>query len=180
MEKKWENQGDAAPCFYHIILDGKVPQIPQEFLKHISKESSDKATLTVQGSARSWTVTLSETGIGVFLQDGWLKFLRDNSLGDSEFLLFTYDGNMCFSVQIFNKNGCERIVAASDQIRMNQEFVGFANGTGKDLPSQKSNKPKSMRKKKNLNCMIKSGFNVQASQTRENQDGRPKMKKPAM
>lgn len=51
-------------------------------------------------------------------------------------------------------------------------------GTGKGLPSQKSNKPKSMRKKKNLNCMVKSGFNVQASQTRENQDGRPKMKKP--
>lgn len=112
------------------MLVDVMKQIPQEFLKHISKESSDKASLTVQGSVRSWTVKLSETGIGVFLQDGWLKFLRDNSLGDSEFLLFTYDGNMCFSVQIFNKNGCERIVAASDQIRRNQEFdgFGFANG----------------------------------------------------
>lgn len=105
-----------------------MKQIPQEFLKHISKESSDRATLTVQGSAGSWTVKLGETGIGVFLQDGWLKFLRDNSLGDNEFLLFTYDGNMCFTVQIFNKNGCERVVAASDQTRVNQEFVEFPNG----------------------------------------------------
>ncbi|XP_059650012.1 B3 domain-containing protein Os01g0723500-like [Cornus florida] len=44
----------------------------------------------------------------MYLQDGWKEFLRDNSLGDNEFLVFRYDGNLCFNVKIFDKSGCKR------------------------------------------------------------------------
>ena len=45
----------------------------------------------------------------MYLEDGWLEFLRDACLGDKEFLVFIYTGKMHFSVKVFNKNGCERM-----------------------------------------------------------------------
>ncbi|KAJ4716387.1 B3 domain-containing protein [Melia azedarach] len=119
---------DNRPCFFKIISDGEVPvvRIPPKFLKHISKELSDKATITVLSSGSSWNVEVGETRSGLYLQRGWQKFLRDNSLGDAEFLLFRYDGNMCFSVQVFEKSGCER-VGASDS-GMHQESAEFPIG----------------------------------------------------
>ena len=69
---------------------------------------SNRATLKCS-SGRFWNIELRPAIGSVYLQDGWQQFLQDNSLGDREFLLFRYDGNMCFNVQIFEKSGCERL-----------------------------------------------------------------------
>ncbi|KAJ0081075.1 hypothetical protein Patl1_10494 [Pistacia atlantica] len=45
----------------------------------------------------------------VFLADGWPEFVKDNSLKIKDSLLFQHDGNMLFSVMIFDANGVERI-----------------------------------------------------------------------
>ena len=91
--------------FFFSILK----RIPSKFLKHISNELSNRATLKVR-SGCSWNAKVSETSSsGIFIEDGWHQFLKDNSLGNNEFLLFTYEGNMCFNVQIFEVNGCERL-----------------------------------------------------------------------
>lgn len=57
----------------------------------------------------NWQVRLVKRQDHLFMVDGLQKFIRDQSLGNAEFLLFNYDGNMRFSVQIFDKSGLERI-----------------------------------------------------------------------
>lgn len=76
-------------------------------MKHLTKETSSRATLKCS-SGRSWNVEVGRAEGNMYFQDGWQQFLKDNSLGDREFLLFRYDGNLCFNVAIFKKNGCER------------------------------------------------------------------------
>ncbi|KAK9287047.1 hypothetical protein L1049_015456 [Liquidambar formosana] len=101
---------DNRPCFFKIMyggLNAEKLRIPSCFVKQISKDLPDTATLKGP-SGSCWNVKLSYSKGAMYLQSGWQEFLRDNSLGDNEFLLFLYDGNMCFSVQIFDKSGCER------------------------------------------------------------------------
>lgn len=87
-----------------------MKRIPPAFLKHVVHDLTKRATLKLKNSSNcSWTVKVSTTGRDVYLKDGWQKFLRDNSLGDSEFLQFRYVRNMNFIVTIFDKNCVERV-----------------------------------------------------------------------
>lgn len=45
----------------------------------------------------------------LFFHKGWQEFVKDNSLEAGEFLVFRYDGNLGFDVQIFGKSGCEKL-----------------------------------------------------------------------
>lgn len=77
-------------------------------MRHLTDDTSNIATLMCS-SGRIWNIKLRRAEERIYLHDGWKQFLKDNSLGDMEFLLFRYGGNMCFDVQIFQKNGCEKL-----------------------------------------------------------------------
>ncbi|CAK9150827.1 unnamed protein product [Ilex paraguariensis] len=102
--------GDDKPCFFKIIFDGHAEalRIPPCFMKHLSKEELDIAVLKGP-SGSHWRIKLRKKVDGLFLQDGWPEFLRDHSLGNHELILLTYEGNMHFSIQIFDGSGLERI-----------------------------------------------------------------------
>ncbi|KAI3830373.1 hypothetical protein MKX03_033485, partial [Papaver bracteatum] len=76
-------------------------------MKHIFSEESDRAILEGPTGSR-WHVKLCKTEKGTFLQDGWQDFVRYYSLGNNEFLMFRYEGNLHFNVVILHKSGCER------------------------------------------------------------------------
>ncbi|KAK9942255.1 hypothetical protein M0R45_007930 [Rubus argutus] len=101
------------PTFFKIIKPGfntEHLRIPPAFRKHVVHELTKRATLKLKNSSNcSWTVKVNTTGRDVYLKDGWQKFLRDNSLGDSEFLQFRYVRNMNFIISIFDKNCVERV-----------------------------------------------------------------------
>ncbi|KAK2665175.1 hypothetical protein Ddye_003749 [Dipteronia dyeriana] len=107
-------QEDYRPMFFKIIL-GSIKErlrIPPKFLHHILKDLTKTATLKIS-SGDIWTVEMKRSKDGVFMEDGWQQFLRDNSLTDKHFLVFNYDGNMSFSVQIFEPNCVERVYDAA-------------------------------------------------------------------
>lgn len=86
-----------------------MQRIPSEFLNHLSEQLSNRATLHTD-SGSSWNVGISETSPGdIFIEDGWQQFIEDNSLGNNEFLVFKYVGNMRFSIKIFEVDGLERV-----------------------------------------------------------------------
>nr|XP_011461740.1 PREDICTED: B3 domain-containing protein Os01g0723500-like [Fragaria vesca subsp. vesca] len=105
------------PTFFKIIKPGfntKHLRIPPAFRKHVSHELTTRAILKLEKSSESsWTVIVSKTGRDIYLKDGWQEFLRDNSLGDSEFLVFRYDKHMHFTINIFDKNCVERVNIAN-------------------------------------------------------------------
>lgn len=44
----------------------------------------------------------------IYFVKGWQEFVKHHSLGEAEFLLFTYNGDMYFDVAIYEKNGCKK------------------------------------------------------------------------
>ncbi|KAB1207192.1 hypothetical protein CJ030_MR7G011513 [Morella rubra] len=102
---------DNGPSFLKINFGRQITEhtrIPPKFVKHLPKELPERAILRGP-SGDEWPVKLWKTRNDIYLQDGWKQFYRDNSLGDNEFLLFKYNGGLCFDVHIFGKDACERV-----------------------------------------------------------------------
>ncbi|KAK9684987.1 hypothetical protein RND81_10G247700 [Saponaria officinalis] len=102
------------PHFYQIVIDDYIAhhvRIPPLFMKHLSKDISKEETTeaTIKCGANIWPIKLRKTSACTYIDDGWTKVMHDNDLGDKEFLVFRYDGNLCFNLQIFEKSGCQRI-----------------------------------------------------------------------
>lgn len=57
-----------------------------------------------------WPVELEEIDGRGFLTTGWPKFIEGNCLGEGEFLVFEYEGNMHFRVSVFGVNAVEKTV----------------------------------------------------------------------
>lgn len=80
-------------------------------MKSISNGGSQRAVrATLVGpSGGAWQVTLSRwSRSDLYIEDGWQKFVKEHSLQEYDFLLFRYDGDNRFTVQIFDKTACER------------------------------------------------------------------------
>ncbi|KAF9600019.1 hypothetical protein IFM89_002492 [Coptis chinensis] len=110
-KRMWEEEEDMRPKFFKIIHSNlnttQHLRIPPNFVKHISTEPSGRATL--EGPTGSlWSVRLCVSEDGTFLQNGWQDFLKDHSLGNFEVLVFRYDGNRHFNVQIYDTTRCEK------------------------------------------------------------------------
>ncbi|KAG6502658.1 hypothetical protein ZIOFF_034944 [Zingiber officinale] len=82
-------------------------RIPPNFLKHISGVKSKRVILHGPSGSK-WHVELGRSTEDTFLTTGWPKFVKDHSLNEYEFLVFQYDGNMHFTVLIFDTSACER------------------------------------------------------------------------
>ncbi|KAF8406360.1 hypothetical protein HHK36_008447 [Tetracentron sinense] len=126
---------DNRPSFFKIVYPGYTTEhlrIPPDFMKNILKEASETERAILRSPTGShWQVKLSNTTNGTYLQDGWQDFLSDHSLGDNEFLLFTYDGDMCFNVQIFDKSGCERTYVFINKINQESAFSNVSKKRGR-------------------------------------------------
>ncbi|KAF5187979.1 B3 domain-containing protein [Thalictrum thalictroides] len=97
------------PHFFSVMIDDfdRRLRIPQAFLQCIAKKSSEMVIL--EGPSGScWCVRLKRTIDGMYLEDGWGKFARAHSLREGEFLVFRYDGNTKFTVQIFDSSTLEK------------------------------------------------------------------------
>ncbi|XP_062023517.1 B3 domain-containing protein Os01g0723500-like [Rosa rugosa] len=100
------------PTFFKIIKTGFNTddlRIPPKFRRHMLNELSETATLELKGSSKgSWTVQVSQIESDIYFKNGWQKFIKDNSLGDFEFLVFRYERPMHFTIEIFDKTACKR------------------------------------------------------------------------
>ncbi|KAG6503952.1 hypothetical protein ZIOFF_036276 [Zingiber officinale] len=95
--------------FTHHLASSSL-RIPPKFLKHIPGPATEsKTAIFLHGpSGSKWSVELRRNREGTFLASGWSKFVKDHSLKECEFLVFRYDGNMHFTVLLFDTTACER------------------------------------------------------------------------
>nr|CAD1822208.1 unnamed protein product [Ananas comosus var. bracteatus] len=112
------------PRFFKILL-GDFDQrlrIPPKFMKHISEETSE--TVILEGpDGINWSVGLEKTIDGTFLSIGWSSFIKGHDLKEHDFLVFEYDGDMHFSVLLFDTTACEKeeqIKAKADVSEMSE------------------------------------------------------------
>uniref|UniRef100_A0A2N9JCA9 TF-B3 domain-containing protein n=1 Tax=Fagus sylvatica TaxID=28930 RepID=A0A2N9JCA9_FAGSY len=99
-----------APHFFKIILadslrDGKL-KIPKKFIRKYGQGLSNQAFLKLPNGAQ-WKVELTEGDGEVWLQKGWLEFVKYNSVRQGNFMIFRYEGNSDFYVLIFDESATE-------------------------------------------------------------------------
>ncbi|KAK7264358.1 hypothetical protein RJT34_31965 [Clitoria ternatea] len=114
------------------VLGHNMQKVPPEFLKHLNEDITSKETDLIGPSGDKWHVTIVKKGNDIYMQNGWSQFLKDNLVMLDEFLLFKYHGENCFQVQIFGKNGCERLFL--QKTRQEPSKKKNRQGTSADLP----------------------------------------------
>ncbi|GMI88202.1 REPRODUCTIVE MERISTEM 39, REDUCED VERNALIZATION RESPONSE 1 [Hibiscus trionum] len=96
--------------FYKLMvasnLQDKKLKIPNKFVKKFGDELSSIAMLTVPGG-RLWLVELRKENKRAWLDSGWTVFLEYYSICIGYFLVFKYEGNSRFNVQIYNLKASE-------------------------------------------------------------------------
>lgn len=82
--------------------------IPKKFAFNMREELSE--TMVLKGpTGASWTVGLSASDNTLFFERGWGKFVEDNSLEENDLLMFKYNRNLYFDVQMFDgRSFCEK------------------------------------------------------------------------
>ncbi|KAL7155164.1 hypothetical protein ABFS83_03G057100 [Erythranthe nasuta] len=91
-------------------LSSERLNIPYNFVKHLEGKTPGTALL-VGPSGNDWYVNLIHTDNGLFLNDGWADFVRDHFLEHGDAMVFRYDGELHFTVQIFDQSMCEKEAA---------------------------------------------------------------------
>ncbi|KAE9620430.1 putative transcription factor B3-Domain family [Lupinus albus] len=81
--------------------------IPSDLVKYCNEDFSTNVIL-IGPFGDPCQVTIFEKD-GIYMQKGWPRFLRNNLIVENELLLFTYEGENYFHVQIFDVNGSERL-----------------------------------------------------------------------
>ncbi|KAF3793557.1 B3 domain-containing protein, partial [Nymphaea thermarum] len=94
--------------FFKIITNGSAKRlrIPPAFLEHIN--ASSHHAILKGPSNNIWRVEVKQIRHGTIFMKGWKRFHRDHCLEFGDFLVFGYDGNMHFSVHIFDRSACEK------------------------------------------------------------------------
>uniref|UniRef100_A0A7N0TE37 TF-B3 domain-containing protein n=1 Tax=Kalanchoe fedtschenkoi TaxID=63787 RepID=A0A7N0TE37_KALFE len=97
-------------------LHAKNLRVPPQFMKYLSGDLTDHATLITHSTA-CWEAAISRAEETIYFKGGWENFFEDHSLGHDELLMFTYKGNMHFHVRVFGRDRCLRTQNARPQIQ---------------------------------------------------------------
>ncbi|KAI7752152.1 hypothetical protein M8C21_020400 [Ambrosia artemisiifolia] len=87
-------------------------KIPSKFVKHLEGKTSGTVYL-VGPSGNTWHADLAQETDGLFILNGWTAFVRDHFLENGDSLVFRYDDNLHFTLQIFDQSCCEKETAFS-------------------------------------------------------------------
>uniref|UniRef100_A0ACD5X8D9 Uncharacterized protein n=1 Tax=Avena sativa TaxID=4498 RepID=A0ACD5X8D9_AVESA len=86
----------------------KMP-IPAKFMRrHLAAEPGLRRATLVSPLKKFWHVDVVRDGDDddVYFASGWVEFVRANGLEEENFLVFRYEGNMVFTVKVFETSGC--------------------------------------------------------------------------
>ncbi|KAL6295793.1 hypothetical protein ACE6H2_003935 [Prunus campanulata] len=97
-------------AFYSADLSSERLKIPERFMIHMEGRTSGLVSL-FGPSGNAWNVDLIQKNGDLFFHHGWPAFVRDHFVECGDFLIFRYDGELCFTVLIFDQSACEKEAA---------------------------------------------------------------------
>ncbi|XP_020273687.1 B3 domain-containing protein REM5-like isoform X2 [Asparagus officinalis] len=98
----------AAPSFFKVMFgDFRTKLIPPCFKKHLGKSIMQRSVLR-SSAGREWEIKMGTVDEQIFFQDGWDRFISNNSINLGDFLVFFYDGDVGFDVKIYGTSCCEK------------------------------------------------------------------------
>lgn len=95
--------------------------IPAKFVQcYIPKEHLDSRIAIVFGPLGTvFSIVVEINELGVLFRDGWSQLLVHHNITEDNTLLLRYEGNMAFTVNVFESDGCQRKSKHKD-LRMQQ------------------------------------------------------------
>ncbi|XP_065618441.1 B3 domain-containing protein Os01g0723500 isoform X2 [Quercus suber] len=123
--------------------------------------------VTLEGpSGNTWHVKLIQQNDDLFLHQGWPEFVMDHFIESGDFLVFRYDGELHFTVQVFDKSSCEKEAAFHSECSQDPGDLGNSMGQKRERdevasPSDKifEGVPKKLRgssSQLHLGCTVKN------------------------
>ncbi|KAF5468345.1 hypothetical protein F2P56_012503 [Juglans regia] len=118
------------PCFFHVYSSTRSSdrlKFPVRFIRHMKGRTSGLVTL-VGPSGNTWHVELIQQNDDLFLHQGWSAFVRDHFIECGDFLVFRYDSELHFTVEVFDQSACEK--EAAFQSKCSQDSSCLNRGMG--------------------------------------------------
>ncbi|XP_038717939.1 B3 domain-containing protein Os03g0620400-like isoform X2 [Tripterygium wilfordii] len=110
------------PCFFAFFSYPSTAErlkIPEKFIKHINDGTTGPIVL-MGPSGNSWHVDLIQQDDGLFLHQGWPEFARDNFLECGDLLVFRYNGQLHFIVEVFDQSACKKEFVFNSEYRQQE------------------------------------------------------------
>lgn len=109
--------------------------------------------VTLVGPSRNtWHVELIQQNDDLFLHQGWSAFVRDHFIECGDFLVFRYDSQLHFTVDVFDQSACEKEAAFQSKCSQDSSSLsrGMGQKRGREEPTSPSDKifegvPKKLR-----------------------------------
>lgn len=105
--------------------------MPLAFVRHISDDNHGKATIFSLG--KFWHVKIQADGEELFFGDGWDELVSALELNEGFSLVFRYEGNMVFTIKVFDKSGCRQF-----NILKKRKLISPADDTSTEINAMKS------------------------------------------
>lgn len=96
-------------------------KIPTKFVKHMGCKTSGSVSL-MGPSGNTWHVNLIQLNNDLFFDQGWPTFMSDHFLECGDLLVFRYDGELHFTVQVFDQSACEKEDAFNSKCSLDSSF----------------------------------------------------------
>ncbi|XP_058725213.1 B3 domain-containing protein Os01g0723500-like [Vicia villosa] len=122
------------PQFYEVYSSSssfETLKIPNGFVCQMEGRTGGLVSLTGP-SGNTWQVRLVEQGNYLFFHQGWSTFTEDHHLEYGDLLVFRYEGDLHFTVQVFGKNACEKEAAFHSQCNLNSFNLDNIEGLKRD------------------------------------------------
>ncbi|XP_042444750.1 B3 domain-containing protein REM5-like isoform X2 [Zingiber officinale] len=97
----------SARVFFKVLLPGFLEKlsIPRIFVENLP-ETDRPLKVSIRSPLRTfWQVQIKREGCTLYFTDGWREFAEAHNFAVGFFLVFRYQGNMVFTVEVFGLNG---------------------------------------------------------------------------
>ncbi|ONK64860.1 uncharacterized protein A4U43_C07F30730 [Asparagus officinalis] len=143
----------ATPSFFKVMLaDFRTKlRIPPCFKRHLGDSIVQRSVLR-NSMGRKWEIKVGIVDDQVLLQDGWGRFISDNSINSGDFLVFFYDGDMGFDVKIYGATCCEKREGSEVKIEAESEEGSIDKSSTMKASRKKERESRRSRPKKRNMC----------------------------
>ncbi|CAL5028158.1 unnamed protein product [Urochloa decumbens] len=113
-------ENDCKPQFICMLSPASMEKmlIPAKFVQYFIAEGELNSRMAVVfgplGKVNSIKLEMDQSD--VFFADGWPQFLAFHDITESNALVLRYEGNMVFTVKVFEPDGCQRKPKHKDNI----------------------------------------------------------------
>ncbi|URD74385.1 B3 DNA binding domain [Musa troglodytarum] len=132
--------GASRPHFVKALIPGfsKRMLIPHHFTERLACENHRAATI-LSPLGKFWHVSIERDGHDMYFGNGWKEFTEAHDLCVGYFLVFCHEGNMVFTVEVFDWSGClkeynEIAGRFSEETKTVEEDQAIDNASKSDTP----------------------------------------------